>query len=51
MVVGVSLQLEQQVIGESVGSIPAVPDGDFFVLAAGQFVPPESVVFQVIDGF
>ena len=44
-----SLQFEQDVIGYSVGCIPAMSDRHLFILAIGQFLPPEAIVFDVVD--
>ena len=49
MVIRVSLELEEKVVRESVRSVPAVPDRNFFVLSIGKFLSSESVVFNIVD--
>lgn len=51
VVVGVPLQLEEDVVRESVRSVPAVSDGHLLVLPVRQFLPAESVVLDVVDRF
>jgi hypothetical protein len=48
--VGVALQLKEEVVGESVGRVPTVEDGHFLVLSVGEFFPLQPVVFDVVDG-
>ena len=48
--IGMSLQFENGVVGESVGSIPTVKNIGFFVLSIGQFLPHEAVVLDIVDG-
>ncbi len=46
-----TLQFEEEIIGEAVRSVPTVENGHFLVLAVGQFLPLEAVVFDVVDCF
>lgn len=44
------MQFKDGVVGESVGSVPAVEDCSLFVLPVGQLLSPEAVVLDVVDG-
>ena len=46
-----TLQFEEEIIGETVRSVPTVENGHFLVLAVGQLLPLEAVVFDVVDCF
>lgn len=48
VVVGVALQLEEQVVGEAVGRVPAVQDGHLLEAPARQRLPLQPVVFNVV---
>ena len=50
VVVGMSLQFEQDVIRDTVRSIPTVPNTHFLVLSIGEFLPTETVVLNEVDG-
>ena len=47
--IGVPLQLEEEVVGKSVGSIPAMLDGDFLILSVFKFFPLQPVVLHIVD--
>lgn len=49
VVVRVPLELEEKVVGDTVGSIPRVPDVDPLVCSVLKSLPPESVVLNVVD--
>lgn len=49
--VGVPLQFEKQVVCESMRGVPAVKNGDLFVLPVLQFFPHESIMFEIVDSF
>lgn len=51
VVVRVTLQLEQQVVGEPMRGIPAVLDCHLLVSPVSPQLPPQSVVLNVVDGF
>lgn len=38
MVIGVALQFEEHIISETMGCVPTVENGNFLVLAIGQFL-------------
>ena len=50
VVVGVPLQLEEEVVREAVRRVPAMHDRHLLVLAVRQLPPQQSVVFQIRDG-
>jgi hypothetical protein len=49
--VRVSLQLEEDIVSETMRSVPTMTNGHFFILAVGKFFPEESIVLDIIDGF
>lgn len=49
VVIGVALQLEEKVIGETVWCIPAVEDGYLLILAVGELSPGQTIMLDVID--
>lgn len=51
VMVGMPLKFEKQVVGESMRSIPTMPNGHFFVLTVSQFFSSQSIVFDIVDGF
>lgn len=50
VVVGVSLEFEEEVVGESVWGVPGMADVDFLVLSV-YFLADEAVMFDVVDDF
>ena len=46
-----SLQFEEKVIGDNLWRVPRVLDVDRFVVTIGIFLPLQTVVLNVVDGF
>lgn len=51
VVVWMSLQLEQQIVWDSVRGVPRMSYGDFLVLSIFHFLSSESIVLNVVDDF
>ena len=51
MVIGVPLQFEQQIVCETMRSVPTMQNGNFLVLAVWKLLPQEAIMLDVVDGF
>ncbi len=49
MMIRMSLDFEQKVIGKPVSRIPRMLDGDFFIFSIFLFLSSESIVLNVVD--
>lgn len=46
-----SLEFKHEIISESMGSVPAMTNIYFLVLAVGKFFSQETIVLDIVDDF
>lgn len=51
MVVRVPLELKEQIVGETMGRVPAVQNGNLLVGAILQLLPTKPIMLNIVDYF